>query len=801
MHVAARLRRSALRRLRRPEPINTIRSTLPTFFLVYLCLSGCSTEETRTISLLDQIPKEAPAGPWRVVNDFRVRSSFAKDPALFKNLKIDDKRLIQTDDSTSIRVDAAVRHGEDVYILLIYGSNMGGAKSVEASLDQNGASRTDTVVHPTERELIEFTARGSGARFITIVHRGEQGDEFPLERAIVMAMDKGISQQERSRLQKILSIRHREFASYHPKNLELRRFPFELGGSTHEGLVLVAGDSILFDIPMDSRHSLLRFWTVPLEGEVTIEIDAEARGQWNELECNRTTAEGQHPWQRWDAKLSGVPEYGKLRFSIPDHDTSAAAFLCEPILVPEAGAKSDQMNLLIVDLDTMRADRLGCYGYRKRPTSATLDSILNDKGFFLFNRAYSTAPWTLPATASFLTGRYVSNYPWKSDAIGVLRGCETMAEILRKKGLYCAAFTGGGQLRIEGFERGFHEYYWGSGSGKVETTFLPAERWLRRGVPGSFFLFLHTYEPHYPYTRGNFCVDLPRGRLGNINENEELLAEMFQTGEAEMSEEERTYIDAAYDGGIRTACEATVDFFRVMDDLGLWENSVVVILSDHGEELWDHSGSYAKHGHSLYGELLDIPLMMYVPKKSQSGLTRINETVSLIDLVPTIMELYKIPEQDVYDGTSLVSLMKGEGVERNHPVIAMKWGQKYGRTPRFAMISNEWKYIDDYYLNVEWERKEEYRFENRPINFADPHAFFDRELYLIREDSLELENRADDKTSIADEMREKLGQSLIVSGFAAEIYEYSRSPQKDNHPAHGFSADLEAQLRMLGYME
>ena len=240
--------------------------------------------------------------------------------------------------------------------------------------------------------------------------------------------------------------------------------------------------------------------------------------------------------------------------------------------------------MILIDLDTMRADRLGCYGYDSRPTCGRLDSLVKERGFHLFKNAFSSASWTTPATAKFLASR---NIDFDTQEQGIPRGYRLFAEMLRTHGYYCAAFTGGGYLRTPGFEQGFHEYRWSRESGKAEDTFVPAASWLESAPIQPFFLFLHTYESHMPYTRDVLCKGLPSGRLGDLTQGEPLIPRA-STVCSELTPAESLYMQAAYDGGVRVSCDATADFLLLLDEYDLWKDTVVVILSDHGEEFWDH---------------------------------------------------------------------------------------------------------------------------------------------------------------------------------------------------------------------
>ncbi len=332
---------------------------------------------------------------------------------------------------------------------------------------------------------------------------------------------------------------------------------------------------------------------------------------------------------------------------------------------------------------------------------------------------------------------------------------------------------------MPGFERGFHgfhEYHWSERFGKVEDTFPRAERWLRRPRE-PFFLFLHTYEAHTPYVRTTFCEGLPRGRLPEPHTVPD-----FPEGTTHLqplSPEERRYIEAAYDGGVRAATDAAATLLGSLDERGLLGRTVVVILSDHGEEFWDHFPTYARHGHSLYPELLGVPFILRAP--GYRGPQAVDAEVSTADLVPTVMDLLGLPCEGPVDGVSLVPLLGGGQVRRLVPILAQAKGGVTGLAA-IKVATGPHSYI---------------RMEGPPDRRGrEPFLIRDKErgaeLYRRDADPRETRSLIGTDAGLAAALAETLAQALARSVEPA--------PRLIRRGRAGLSPVLAAQLEALGYL-
>jgi arylsulfatase A-like enzyme len=328
---------------------------------------------------------------------------------------------------------------------------------------------------------------------------------------------------------------------------------------------------------------------------------------------------------------------------------------------------NDQTNIILISLDTVRPDHLGCYGYDKN-TSPAIDRFAEDS--VLFKEVYSTTSWTLPGHVSLLTSLDCRNHQVYFPLQKMNPDDPTLADILRTRQFYCAAFTGGGYLsETYGFSKGFDSYQEVKLHGDQAIRFDEAERlgelasdWLEENKDKSFFLFLHTYQPHDPYANLS-----PVGRefLDENAEWEQVKMESLFEGkgrfDTQFSASEIKNIIALYDGEIKyTDVFFVQPILDKLKELGLYESSLIIITSDHGEEFFDHEAWL--HDHSIYNEGIKIPLIIKFPGGEHKG-KRIDKTARITDILPTILDQMRIKTRNPrFDGTSLLPLIQGKEI-------------------------------------------------------------------------------------------------------------------------------------------
>jgi len=384
------------------------------------------------------------------------------------------------------------------------------------------------------------------------------------------------------------------------------------------------------------------------------------------------------------------------------------ALLLATLVIPAAGcadgagAPGDPggaRNLIVISIDTLRADRLGCYG-AERATSPALDAFA--AGAVRFERAYAAAPWTLPSHVTMLSGLLPSVHGVDQPDLRPGRDTRLLAEVLRDAGYYTFAGTDGGWLGADfDLDRGFRAF------DDADVDFeARLDRALERidAVHGvrPFFAFLHTYDVHCPYTPGApydgmFASDGARaieteGRCGNPDFN--LL---------DLDAAEARFLADRYDGGIRRADDALGEFLAELEARGVLDDTVVVVTSDHGEEFLEH-GRIGHEG-SVYPELLHVPLVVRAPGV-EPGVRA--EPVGLVDLVPTVLELLDVAPPDDLDGASLAGALRGEPASARPVHAELAWGRTLA-----AWIDGETLFV------VSDERVERYDLASDPLAARD----------------------------------------------------------------------------------
>ncbi len=358
----------------------------------------------------------------------------------------------------------------------------------------------------------------------------------------------------------------------------------------------------------------------------------------------------------------------------------------------EDGAAPDaeawRPHVVVYLVDTLRADRLGCYG-DDRGASPVLDALARESARFEY--ALSQAPWTLPSVVSLLT----SSHPVSHEVTSVGRKApaevQTLAEQLDAAGYATAGFIynrlGGSD---GGLDQGYDHLYeppdihtmTDADRERGAATLRPFFDWFERApLDDPFFFYIHTLEPHWPYEgrwpgsptltaeqeeqgkRLNKMVGEHRGLMTKaaVAEREgtplapadaDKLARL--TAHLEGSLEN---VDALYAGDIRRADGNIGRVIEALKRRGVWDQTVFIVLADHGEEFYDHGNWF--HGQSVHDELVRVPLIVRIPGVTDGGHV-VTEPVQLVDVAPTVADLLGVAPADHWQGRSLLPLIRDE---------------------------------------------------------------------------------------------------------------------------------------------
>ncbi len=342
-----------------------------------------------------------------------------------------------------------------------------------------------------------------------------------------------------------------------------------------------------------------------------------------------------------------------------------------PRAAPRKGAPP---HVFVYMIDTLRADALGVYG-AERPTSPNIDRFAS--GSVVFDNAWSPSAWTLPATASVLTGVYPSRH---GRTKGSVRGPGdnapiSLAERLGKQGYstigisqtYIAS-------RAYGLDRGFDAFYLNDVLGHW-TRDSNSIRWflwhhlLGRSVDDApLFVYSHSVAPHSPYIPQGHDARFAEHAPGDLPVHQ-YQPHIFMDEGFGSNTEETAHLRALYDGEVIYSDRHFGAFLDLLEYLDLYDNSIIVLLSDHGEEFYEHGGF--DHSRTLFQELLHVPLIVKLPAGQHAG-TRVGDRVSTVDIVPTILELAtnSATGTDSLDGISLLRTLAPDAPAERRVVFA-----------------------------------------------------------------------------------------------------------------------------------
>ena len=386
----------------------------------------------------------------------------------------------------------------------------------------------------------------------------------------------------------------------------------------------------------------------------------------------------------------------------------AATFL----LLAACGAPS-RPNVLMISIDTLRADHLGSYGY-ERDTSPRIDRLAREGA--LFETVVSSTSWTLPAHASMLTGLPDEVHRCDRDSAVLAPERYTLAEALRDRGYRTAGFWSGPYLHPHyGLDQGFEHYQSCAGfevykdkdleeigptgwvrrrAFKLSHSDISSQRllaevgnWLGEHGDEPFFVFVHMWDVHYdyipppPYDRmfidPGYAGPMDGTDLSNLSRLKGLTP-----GDV------RRIVDL-YDGEIAWTDHHVGGMLDVLDELGLAEDTVVVVTSDHGEEFFEHDRF--GHNKTLFEESVRVPLIIRYPRSVPAG-RRVSALARMVDIAPTVMDLAGLDPLPNVLGRSLVPHLNGGPPPEAEPAL-MELVEGRKRPPQFALRTQDWKWI------------------------------------------------------------------------------------------------------------
>ena len=330
-------------------------------------------------------------------------------------------------------------------------------------------------------------------------------------------------------------------------------------------------------------------------------------------------------------------------------------------------------NVVLISIDSLRADHLGAYGY-ERDTSPSIDALA--EGGVLFRHSASTTSWTLPAHMSLLTGRSLLGHGVVSDDRSLPKSVATVAEGFQKGGYETHAIVSAPYLHSRyGFARGFDDYddktiFFETNEDSYRSVTAPqlvaaADSYLGRPRDKPFFLFLHFWDVHYDYAPGPpYDAMFDPGYTGTVDGNNFYFDPAIRDG---MDRRDLEHLIALYDGEIRLVDDHIAKLRNQLERLGVADRTIIAVVSDHGDEFFEHGNK--GHHRTLYEEVLHTPFVLHVPGRRPSAGV-VNEEASLIDVGPTLLSLAGLARPDGAEGRDFSGLYTGAPLPDGGPVVA-----------------------------------------------------------------------------------------------------------------------------------
>ncbi len=407
---------------------------------------------------------------------------------------------------------------------------------------------------------------------------------------------------------------------------------------------------------------------------------------------------------RWIDVATDITGPGRLRFTVTvrgELEAELTAAFGTPSLEVEQRRAPD---VILVSVDTLRADRLGCYGY-ERDTSPNIDRLAA-KGV-VFENCMSQSPWTLPSYGSLFTSLYPGEHRagvtdraevWttggdasKLSKTGhrLIDEVPTLATALSGSGYRTAGFYFNPYLTPQtGMSRGFDEYMFLRYSANAGVD--RALEWLEQNEGLPRFVFLQLFDPHWPYSApAPYDQKFSATAVESIEGYPWALSDIRDQPQ---SDERKALLSDHYDGEIAYTDAELGRLFEYFERADATDQPLILFQSDHGEEFWDH-GRF-EHGHSMHTELLRVPLLISMP--STLAPSRVRETVRTIDVFPTVMDLLGLGAPEGLAGSSLVSKARGEqeGVHLVGFAESILWGRPYAPYDEAkVLVVDGWKLV------------------------------------------------------------------------------------------------------------
>jgi arylsulfatase A-like enzyme len=505
----------------------------------------------------------------------------------------------------------------------------------------------------------------------------------------------------------------------------------EIGGEKKQALVLPEASRLSYYVQVPPKAKLALSYAATQPG-VTALVRVARDGAATATELYQGAAPERYTDAAWDmaafagraVRIDLVSRGGGIAWAEPR--------LMVPGAVPAPGRKRVYAHIYVWMCDTLRADKVRVYNPKTNVMTPNYDAFAKDATRFLWTQVQGT--WSLPSQASMLTGVYPSVHRATEHTSKINTQLPIAAELFKKAGFRTALFSSNGYISPKwGFGRGFDEdvnFVRENLPNGADHLWATAKKWIVPGKSRPQFVYLAVIEPHVIYNpkkeflqkywnkpyNGPIKPVLTGIQLGKIKQ-----------GTLKVNDTDKAYLEALHNAEITQSDTAFGVFLQDLKDAGLYDSSVVIVISDHGDEFWDHGD--VGHAQAPHQELVHVPFMIHAPGLLPEGRT-VATDVEAMDLAPTLLELGGIPVPDSMQGQSVLGLVHDE--IGHSPASSMTQTSATGRgikSGRYRLIHSGASHME-LFDEIEDPREQHDVLGKRPIALRQMRSVFSLQVGL-----------------------------------------------------------------------
>ena len=555
-------------------------------------------------------------------------------------------------------------------------------------------------------------------------------------------------------------------------NAERVRIPHDHNFDYRSGIFAPAPTTLSFPmrLPPHARFSFSYALTEASrpKDKATFKVALIAEGKRNPI-FKKTLDRTHQRWHWHEARLDLSRWGGQnviLELSTDAPNTSRGYAVWGAPVIDTPREESDPPNVILIAVDTLRADRLSSYG-NPRDTSPNLDALAADG--VRFTQATSTSNWTSASFGSLFTGLMPSRHNVIHRARAIAPSVTTLTEHFRAAGYGTFGIAYKAYLYNMGFEQGFDRWFnVPRATVKADHNLEKAIQWIEDQHDRRFFLFLHMNDPHQPFNQpapfdrrynDERAITQYGGKLPitiGINNTVKGCPNCITNGKPTPGF--KKLAADLYDGAIHYIDDRIGSFIEALKQRGAYDNTIIVFLSDHGEMMWEHNNYFGHGSNMLYDELIRVPLILKPHRSAQGLLSRgaaIDNSVSIMDIGPTLLALAGLPLAEGFIGRDLSPALRGGALPGPTYRVSENVKQHV-----MAARSQQWKLVIDH----------------------RPGRATNETLYNLTADPKEHQNVLADNPQAAKSLRialmdhlisQRVGKYLLVTGKDGEKYDIS----------------------------